>query len=128
MNCRTLGLTERWGTCDHRTPGGIGLRPSDETFGPIALSRCRITASMTRETTWGANSDDSGLKNWDTSLRHAPTCRSGQATSFDRYQLNSRTEAVRLPTVAGSRKSSTAENSHGVLWACACAAKNRAGK
>ena len=90
----------------------------------MALIRRHIAATRTRETTWGAKSDDIGLTRWVTSPRRAPTCRSGQATSLGRYQLNSRTETERLSSVAGSRKSSAAANSHGVLWKCACAEQN----
>ena len=55
------------------------------------------------------------------------TWRSGQATSFGRYQLNSRTDTKRSPSVAGSRKSSAAANIHGVFWNCACAEKKLPG-
>ena len=41
-------------------------------------------------------------------------CRSGQVTNCRRYQLNSRIDNDRLPSLIGSRKSSAAENSHGV--------------
>src|SRR5213594_1812369 len=112
----------------HSAPGGIGRRPSDEAFRPIVLICRPIAATRTRETTWGANSDDIGLMRWVTSPRRAPTWGSGQATSFGRYQLNSRIETERLPRVAGNRKSSTAANNHGVLWKCACAEKNLPGR
>src|SRR5271168_2346937 len=45
--------------------------------------------------------------------------------SIGRYQLKNRISAVRLPTVSGNRKSSAAENNHGVRWKRACAEKNR---
>jgi hypothetical protein len=89
----------------------------------MALILRRIADARTRETTRGANSAGIGYTRWVTSARHAPTWRSGHATSFGRYQLNNRTEAERLPSVAGSRKSSAAANSHGVIWNCPCAEK-----
>ncbi len=85
----------------------------------MVVIRRHIAATRTRETTWGAYSDGIGLRRWVTSPSRAATCRSAHATSFGRYQLNNRTETERLPTVAGSRKSSAAANSHGVLWKCA---------
>jgi hypothetical protein len=75
--------------------------------------------TTTRETICGANNDCSGLTNWVTSLRRLPTRLSAQATALSRYQLNSRTEAERVPALAGSRRSSAAAKSHGVLWKCA---------
>src|SRR5262245_29245315 len=58
---------------DHSAPGGIEGRPSDEAFRPMALILRLIADARTRETTRGANSDESGGTRWLTSARHPPT-------------------------------------------------------
>ena len=80
----------------------------------MTLSRRLLDAASTRATMGGENSDDIGRRNWVTWPSLAPTCPSGQLTTCGRYQLNSRIETERLPSLIGSRKSSAAENSHGV--------------
>jgi hypothetical protein len=102
--------------------------PSDVTCRPPCFICRRIVATTTRETICGANSDDIGRTNCVTSLRRVPTRLLEQVASFSRYQLNSHTEAERLPKVVGNRKSSAAANSHGVLWKRACAEKNLSGR
>lgn len=85
----------------------------DAGFRLITLI-CRLAdATSTREAICGVNSDDSGRKNWVASASVAPTCRSGQLTNCGRYQLNSRIDTDRLPSLNGSRKSSAAAISHG---------------
>src|SRR6516225_5349160 len=101
---------------------------SDEPRLRTRFTRRSIVSTTTRETICGANNDDRGLTNWVTSLRRAPTSLFEQAAAFSRYQLKRRTEADRVPNVAGNRKSSAAANNHGVLWKCACAEKNLSGR
>jgi hypothetical protein len=109
-------------------PGGMRRMPSDVTCRPPCFICRRIVATTTRETICGANSDDIGRTNCVTSLRRVPTRLLEKVASCSRYQLNSHTEAERLPKVVGNRKSSAAANSHGVLWKRACAEKNLSGR
>ena len=80
----------------------------------MALIRRLVDATSTRETICGANSDDIGCKNWVTWPSRALTSGSGQVTNCGRYQLNSRIDNERWPSLIGSRKSSAAANSQGV--------------
>src|SRR6516165_6612876 len=98
----------------HSVSGGIGATHGDAGFRRITLIRRLVDATSTRETICGANSDDIGRKNWVTWPSRAPTCRSEQVTNCSRYQLNSRIDNDRLPSLIGSRKSSAAANSQGV--------------
>ena len=98
----------------HSALGGIGATLGGAGFRRITLICRLVDATSTRERICGANSDDIGRKNWVTWPSRAPTCRSGQVTNCSRYQLNSRIDNDRLPSLIGSRKSSAAESSHGV--------------